>query len=279
MVEHETRALGVPDAGKRSAARGVRRTEPFEREVAHRLTACGAGPELVERLRAAFEAEPAGGVDGHAIDRAARAIGGLFAIAHSPRLRGATRVLAFVGPTGCGKTASLVKLATRLVRAGRRIELATLDARRVGAVEALRAHAALLGVPCHVLRDPRDAARHVRAGLDALLVDTSTGQEAAIAELRTALDGTRGRFDAYLVLPASASRAALAEAARASAPIGVAGCVLTKLDETRQPGPLLEHVLASDLAVALLADGPELGDLHRASDEHFADLLLRGRLA
>jgi flagellar biosynthesis GTPase FlhF len=293
MVEHETREPGsrgtavegaapVPVPGPRARLRPGLRPDPFEREVAHRLTSCGAGAELVERVRAAFAAAPDDGGDRHAIDRAAEAIGGMFVVAHSPRLRGATRVPCFVGPSGGGKTASLVKLATRLVRAGRRVELATIDARRVGAVEALRAHAQLLGVPCHVLREPADAARLARAGLDALLIDTGGRSETdlpALSALRAALDGTRGHFDAHLVLPASASRAALAEAWRAFAPLGLAGAVLTQLDETRQPAPLLAQVLEHDLAVALLANGPELGDLVRASGERFADLLLRGRLA
>ena len=53
-----------------------------------------------------------------------------------------------------------------------------------------------------------------------------------------------------------------------------------QLDETAVPGPVHEHVLHEKLPVAFLSDGPDVArHFHRPTGEHFADLLLRGRIA
>jgi flagellar biosynthesis protein FlhF len=71
--------------------------------------------------------------------------------------------VAFVGPTGVGKTTGIAKLAARWVmRHGPRdIALVSLDDTRFGAHEQLRVLGRLLGVECYALDDA--------AGLDALL--------------------------------------------------------------------------------------------------------------
>ena len=169
------------------------------------------------------------------------------------------------------------------MRSGRRTGLVTLDAYRVGAVAQLEAYAELLGVPC---RAPRDAAQFV-AGLgslpvfDALLVDTTGAVERdreRLADLAARLPRAY-RLRSYLVLSAATDRAALERVTEACAGQELAGCVVTKLDETCTPAPVLEHVLERGLPVAFLSDGPDLAhDFHRPTPEHFADLFLRGRL-
>ena len=87
------------------------------------------------------------------------------------------------------------------------------------------------------------------------------------------------RLRSYLVLSAATDRAALERVTEACAGQELAGCVVTKLDETCTPAPVLEHVLERGLPVAFLSDGPDLAhDFHRPTPEHFADLFLRGRL-
>jgi flagellar biosynthesis GTPase FlhF len=56
--------------------------------------------------------------------------------------------------------------------------------------------------------------------------------------------------------------------------------IITKIDETREPAPVLELVRELSLPVAFLSDGQDIGrDFHRARREHLADLLIRGRIA
>ena len=85
------------------------------------------------------------------------------------------------------------------------------------------------------------------------------------------------RLVRYLVLPACASVETLERAARASA---YDGCVVTRLDETDRPAPVLEAALHEKLPIAFLGDGVALdANLHRASSSLFGDLFLRGRVA
>jgi len=66
------------------------------------------------------------------------------------------RLVAFIGPTGVGKTTTIAKLAARLALQMRRsVVLVTLDGYRIGAVEQLRTYASLIGVPFRFARDSR----------------------------------------------------------------------------------------------------------------------------
>ncbi len=64
--------------------------------------------------------------------------------------------MAFVGPTGVGKTTGIAKLAARWVmrHGARDLALVSLDDTRFGAHEQLRVLGRLLGVECYALDDP-----------------------------------------------------------------------------------------------------------------------------
>jgi len=266
------------------APAGPRRDDPFEREVANRLARSGASAEFIERVASAMsKVDPQD--DRHVIDRAAEAIGGLFTYASLKRVRGSARALAFVGPSGCGKTTSLSKLALRLVRSGRRVGLATFDTHRVGALEGLRATAELLGVPFFPLHRERQPASSelLHSGVEILLVDTS-GRAAddieSLANLWRKLRSERWTTTTQLVLPSTSSSAAIAEVRRSYEGLSLDGCVVTRLDETCEPTPVLEHVLDAKLPLAFLSNGPDLTrHFLRAEPGAVADLALRGSLS
>lgn len=273
----------APAPGSSTAVKQDPARIPLVREVAQRLQRTGTSPELVAAVCDEVRTWPDAGV--HVMDRAAAAIGNRFPPVKLGRLEGGTRVLAFVGLTGVGKTTTLVKLAVRMLRAGRRVEIATLDVQRVGAVEQARAWSRELGVPLTVLRP--GAKPHAKAfegsGVDVVLLDTGGNPLADVArvqELRESFTGARVSFGSWLVLSATASRASLEMVTRAYAPLAPEGAVVTKLDETREPAVVLEHALASQLGLAFLSDGPDVAThLHRSGPEACADLFLRGRLA
>ena len=200
------------------------------------------------------------------------------------RLEGKTRVLAFVGATGVGKTTSIVKLAKRLRDSGRRVELATLDSHRVGAVEQLRAWASSLGLPLTVLKRGvrMNPAALASGSVDIVLLDT-TGHPKHDAELLGQLakvfEAAPVQLDVQLVLAAPASRAAL-EAAYAPFAALKPACSITKLDETSDKALALEFALEKQLPVAFVNDGTDVDlNFHRAGGDAIADLWLRGRIA
>jgi flagellar biosynthesis protein FlhF len=299
VLSHETTSFGVtvaigesprkvefPAVGRDATVAGdvVVRQDPGRADVAKRLARSGASEAFVRDVMAELERRDARGIG--ALDVAAELLAPRVAIAPSPKLGQAPCVLAFVGPTGVGKTTTLAKLGSRLVRAGRRIALVTTDVQRAGGVEQLGAHAKLLQAPIFVARSGPELIRAVESasGVDAVLLDTaghSPRDQELVSRLAATLENAERRvaLTRYLVLAATASRTALDTAAQTFAVLAPDALAITKLDETREPAAVLELAETRSLPLAFLCDGQDVArDLHRPKPEHVADLFLRGRL-
>ncbi|MCK6598192.1 MAG: flagellar biosynthesis protein FlhF [Bdellovibrionaceae bacterium] len=80
----------------------------------------------------------------------------------------------FVGPSGNGKTSSLIKMASQLiVREGKRVAILSADIHKVGAVEQLKIYSQILNVPFAVIRDKSDWKEILKFinNIDYILVD------------------------------------------------------------------------------------------------------------
>ena len=268
--------------------------EPGAADVRERLLASGASRELVRRVLCGVQASGRQGA--YAIDAAARIVGAMFPI-ERPVRRGGRRgerrdgpyLLAFAGPTGAGKTATMAKLGRRLLEAGRRVSFASLDglgAAGIPSIGGLAADVDRTELPIVAARGAGEVLRLARSRPDddLLLLDTpgvSPRDPERLEELGVELRRLRRELGGslYLVLPAVASRASLALAAAAFGRLEPGAAVLTKLDETSQPAGVLEETLRARLPIALLCDGQDVrAHLARPRPDHFADLLLRGRL-
>jgi flagellar biosynthesis protein FlhF len=285
--------VAVGDPRRSAASRAASAPEPRDRgleDVERVLRRNGGSEELVRSTLG--EVRASGALGAFALDAAAAALGRRIAVAPSPRVaRRASGALArpctiaFVGPTGVGKTTTLAKLASRLVRAGRRVGVVSMDKQRPGAVEQLAALGRAMQAPVDVASDGADLARIVARshGVDCCLVDT-TGRSPrdlpALEELSRSLAQAQAPLETYLVVPATASRAALAQAREGFAALRPGAWVVTKLDETHEPAAVLESAAEAGASLAFLCDGQEIArHLHRADPERIADLFLRGRLA
>lgn len=257
---------------------------PGFEEVRKRLLSTGCSEEWSARI--CKRASEASGAGDHPMDTVGRTIAEEVRIAKLPKAPGVTRVITFVGNTGVGKTTGLVKLGARLVKARRKIGLATLDSKRVGAVEQYRAYADLLGAPLRTLNSDEAITPEVLGaiGNEVILLDTtgrpSVDQPRLVQFNEAMKKGDRStRLDAFLVFPATSSREALLEVSEAYGDIPMSGCVITKLDETRKPSPVLEHVVDLGLPVAFMSNGQDIGrHFQRATPELLADLVLLGKI-
>ncbi len=199
-------------------------------------------------------------------------------------------VVAFVGPTGVGKTTTLAKLAAHhRVACGKNVVILSTDTYRIAAAEQLRTYAEIIGVPCEVALTPADLTRALGRYRDADLIflDTtgrSPRDEMAIGEIRSFLAIARERLlsaarpvETHLVLSATAKGDDLLEATRRFAPLGPDRLTFTKIDETQSYGPLLNVSVLSDLPVAYLTTGQEVpDDIEEASPERIAHLVMFG---
>jgi len=254
------------------------------REVCSRLMSTGCSERWSTQL-CELAREKAGAED-HPMDAVGAAIASQVRIAKLPKEPGVTRVITFVGNTGVGKTTGLVKLGARLVKGRRSIGLATLDSRRVGAVEQLRAYAQLLDAPLRVLKSEQVLSPEAlgAVGHEIVLLDTmgrAESDQPRLVQFHESLARTErtARLDTFLVFPATSSRSALREVTEAYGDVPLAGCVLTKIDETRQPSPVIEHIIELGIPIAFLSNGQDIGrNFQRATPQLLTDLVLLGRL-
>ena len=266
-----------------SAARDlIARVEPLERsrtlEAAYaRLIEQEVAKELADRIMRDVTQELASSTDEgiepselrvrEAIERRISALlpsDELDSFRMLPGKHGARRI-AFVGPTGVGKTTTLAKIAAQLtLKRGLRVGIVAADTYRIAAVDQLRTYAEILGVNVEVASSPTEAARACeRLGdVDVILIDTagrSQNDRMKLSELRAFLAAAQPD-ETHLVLSATASARTLAREAEAFGPLGVDRLVLTKLDEAASFGTLISLVERLGTRVSFFTHGQEVPD-------------------
>ncbi|QDX81376.1 flagellar biosynthesis protein FlhF [Denitratisoma sp. DHT3] len=177
-------------------------------------------------------------------------------------------VYALVGPTGVGKTTSTAKLAARcVVRYGAdRVALLTTDGYRIGAHEQLRIYGRILGVPVHIVRDGDDL-RHTLSDLrdkHMILIDTvGMSQRDRMVADQAAMLMRAGEVNRLLLLNATCRGDTLDDVIRAYAGEDLAGCLLTKVDETASLAPAIDALVRHGLLLAYVANGQRVPeDMH-----------------
>ena len=175
-------------------------------------------------------------------------------------------VIAMVGPAGMGKTTTLAKLAARYVLkyGAQNLALVSMDSFRIGAQEQLKTLGRILNVPVTYV-DPGESLAQALEPLlrkRVVLIDTA-GLQASDPALRMQLESLASRGIAsknYLVLATTSQKQVLTAAYHSYKRCGLAGCILTKLDETASLGEVLSLAISHELPVAYLTDGPRIPD-------------------
>jgi flagellar biosynthesis GTPase FlhF len=157
-----------------------------------------------------------------------------------------SRVVAFVGTGGSGKSNAIAHIATAYANAGASIAVIALRSPDGG--RALAAKLEPIGVS--VLTTDADVSA-AKKRLDAsspllTLIDTpaaSPADAAGVAALASQLKAL-GATEVHLALPATLSAQAGEELAAAMRPLGLTHLALTRADETSRPGAVVELAIA-----------------------------------
>jgi len=192
----------------------------------------------------------------------------------------AARVMAFVGPTGAGKTSSVAKLAFRLgVAQNRPVSVLSIDNLRIGASDQLAHLCSLLGVPFQSLEYSGGLsaalASPMHSGL--VLVDTPGYgpmqvdlMEEAAGQLRRVED-----LECHLVLPATMRYSEMQRRRQQFKPFAPSKLLFTRLDETELFGPAWAMSRDARLPVDWVSTGPGIPeDLEEADASRFAAAVL-----
>jgi flagellar biosynthesis protein FlhF len=240
------------------------------------LVSHGVTPENISKLLRAMESAPAGS-DG---ERWRHAMAKLLPRPALLRARG--EKLALVGPSGVGKTATLIKLTVcESQRRDCRVGWVSMEQPCLSGTAGLETYASILGVRLEraASRGELKIALGRLADCDLVLIDTPPTNPRhgdSIGQLAKALGGL-GDLRSMLLLSAVTNSADLIDWVDCYRPVGPDALLFTKLDECRYLGPLLNTVLSAGLPLSFITFGQSLAeDLAPAEPELFANLLLTG---
>ena len=162
----------------------------------------------------------------------------------------------FVGPPGVGKTTTIAKICARERAGGRNLGLVAADGFRAGAMEQLRAYAAVLGAPFRTVRSGEDLDSALIHARQPTLVDTA-GRSAGDGDLDDFFQVLEKRRSVrtHLVLAADTSPSTARRLFDRYAPLRPSNVVITKIDECDSVMPLMNVVRQRQLPVSFLGTG------------------------
>jgi flagellar biosynthesis protein FlhF len=189
-------------------------------------------------------------------------------VSRAVRVTGASLVpapgtIAFVGPTGAGKTTTVAKLAVQAHLQGATPLVVSLDGLSPTTPAALDAIARVAGVPHQVASTATELAAALgRSTAEVRLIDTpglvrgdTAGLEALAALLRHARVS-----EVHFVLPATMKADDALATIAAFAPLKPSRLAVTKLDETATFGSVLTVAVSSGLPLSYVAAGRDVPD-------------------
>ena len=190
------------------------------------------------------------------------------------------RRIAFVGPTGVGKTTTLAKIAALcLARRDLSVGLITIDTYRVAAVEQLKVYGEIMGMSVDVVLTPGQLEKAInkQQDKDILLIDTAGRNPRdlmSIDELSSFFPEDL-EIEKYLVLSAATREPELKEAISHFQKLDLDKTIFTKIDECCTLGTILNIQLNNPSPLAFLTNGQRVPeDLLEIDYEKIATLII-----
>ncbi|MFT2110267.1 flagellar biosynthesis protein FlhF [Marinomonas sp. 2405UD68-3] len=174
--------------------------------------------------------------------------------------------IAFMGPTGVGKTTTIGKIAAQhvLKYGSDSVVLVTTDTYRIAAHEQLRTFGRILGVPVVVVNEYSDLndVLDKYADYSLVLVDTAgmNPRDRNLERQLLMINRARANLKKLLVLPCTSQRQVLKTVVDVYSEVRLDGCVLSKLDESASLGEAISVVVEENLPVVYVADGQRIPD-------------------
>jgi flagellar biosynthesis protein FlhF len=193
------------------------------------------------------------------------------------------RVIAVVGPTGTGKTTTLVKMATNEEILGRqKVAFVSADTYRIAAVEQLKTFAAIAAIPVGVVYSPEEMPEtlgHFK-DRDYVLIDTagrSQNHLDQLLELRQFMQRA-APDEIHLVLSVTTKHRDLLDIIGKFDAVGADRFIFTKLDESASLGTIVNIAHEMPKPIAFVTFGQSVpGDIAIAKASHLAGMIMSGR--
>jgi len=181
------------------------------------------------------------------------------------RTKADPRVLAFIGPTGVGKTTALAKLAAKqVIERNKKVALISVDSYRIAASEELKIYGKAIGISVKTAATPSAFTAAVNAFRqhDLILVDTpgiNSENHSEIEDLKSYLEVIPS-IEIHLLLSAGAKETDLFNTIGRLGAIPIQHLIFTKLDESATFGNLINLLVDNQLPLSFLTTGRQVPD-------------------
>ncbi len=179
-------------------------------------------------------------------------------------------VYIIVGPTGVGKTTTLVKLATMFMRAAKKNNktlnfcFITTDTMRVGAMEQLSRFGEVIGknvLKAQTNEDVQKLYEEYKDYSDAIFIDTGgygPNDAQHLADMKTMLSVQGMNPDVYLTVTASTKARDLNTIMQNYEPFGYQSVIITKCDESEQYGNVISVLHERHKSISYITNGQKI---------------------
>ncbi|MBN1493496.1 MAG: flagellar biosynthesis protein FlhF [Candidatus Omnitrophica bacterium] len=189
--------------------------------------------------------------------------------------------VAFIGPTGVGKTTTIAKLAANFaLQQGKKVGLITIDTYRIAAVEQLRIYADIINIPLEVVLTVYEMKKALEKlkHCDLILIDTagrSQNNKMQMSELKAFLD-VIDPDETHLVLSTITNYQNVMDTIEKFNDLHFDKLLFTKLDEAVNFGLILSIITKVSKSMSYLTMGQNVPDDIEIGDSRYVAELLLG---
>jgi len=183
------------------------------------------------------------------------------------------RIVAFVGPTGSGKTTTIAKLATDFtLNMNKKVSVLTVDTKRIDAVGQLKSYCRIIKIPLHIAYSPDEISGIMPRLMnsDITLVDTPGSgplDKNQMIEMVTFLQKLVPQ-EVHLAISVTTSVVEMKSIIENFGILKPNRILYTKLDETENYGPMLSFAITSGKPMSYVTFGQNVpGDFSLADPE------------